>query len=410
MTGSTKLESLLFFSQIIYTQIMETPEGQTKIITTTKRMHSFTRYLRGFLTPGKTSKAIPTRDIPAADLFQNPSESKEVAPDVASNTEIITSEQPALSENTEAATKVNNVDSTVTSEEEVIEIAENPSLHEAPSLEDVATRLLAAENRALLEELGISSRAVIDAKKIAEDLAAFTNEQFKEKHKELRKATDSFLEDKSHYANPAEMNFASYVYSQGSDYVTVNAFGRTHEGVAKIDDSDERLISDESHTSEMKVHVQVPDNFVPFVGLLAELALIAKSRGINKRDATVTAKFYTGFLSKYKSDQARIVFYLHRPIEECFKETVDIIVPLLKLADIGGLKTEVNEDMDVTPPSFNTPVKSEGRITPNLYTAFGHSHLRRELDRRKLLGVVFDESKNYAVPKNYDQSKLKGYI
>ncbi len=300
-----------------------------------------------------------------------------------------------------------------TQEDETTGSPEDVSFHDAPSVDEVANKLLEKENLAMLNRLGISEKGVRDAWDIARDLSNYSNEDYKEKHEKFRKQSGDFLNDKSHLADPASSKLHSYALSQGSDYVMVNIAG-SESTVAKVQDPDEKLLNDPSNTGKLKVHIQVPDNFVPFVGLLAGIALLASEgrarSGGDESFGTVSFKLWTSFRSKWKAEGARIVLYIDQPLEKRFKDTIDTVTPLLELMDIGGLKHEAFEDDDVMPPVLNTPVKKDGKPVPNLYMAFGHSMLRDEMHRRGIIGQVFDESKNYAIPRGYDLSRLEGKV
>ncbi len=302
----------------------------------------------------------------------------------------------------------------VVPEEAVVE--KNPNFHESPSLDELAEKLLQPEQIHLLEKYGITAASIEKAKAIAQDIARLPNEAVKEKLEVLREHTKVFMNDKSNFEGYRQV--MDMVFDDNLAYVQVNPGISGSEGRVDTTGSDEELIKNPENYNTVKLHMQVPDHLVPFVGLLMGQAI--KIRQASQESSLITVpvgwKMFAGFASVQRAEIARIVYYIPGQFTNpnsgammCFENGVDVIAPIAKIMDIGGLREEVREESDVVAPSFNTSVKVDGAIVPNLFVAMGHSHLRREMERRGILGEVFDPEKNYAVAREPIIGELREY-
>ncbi len=278
----------------------------------------------------------------------------------------------------------------------------------APTIDELTERLLQVEALDILKKFGISEATIQRVSTFAKELQQLPNTQYQEKLKRLKTAVDGLINEKSTFDAQTMVHDMVMVDSQ-QGFVTVNNFGG-HNSIDK-DASDDVLLTNPENTGEAKIHVQVPDDLVPMIGpllmvALKDHALNDYSAGKDKTDVAVSSKIFSGYRSIPRADVSRIVFYMNGQFAEgndtginCFRATADIIAPLMEVMNIGGLVNNAQTENDVKPPSYNAPLKHDGKEVPNTYFAFGHSFLRNELAKRGLLDKVYDPQHNSAIPR-----------
>lgn len=297
----------------------------------------------------------------------------------------------------------------------------NQNFHAAPSLNELVQKLLAPEQLHVLEKYGITASSIEKAQTIAQEITSMPNtaDGVTKKMERFQEKTRQFLNDKSNFPGRSQF-FHDRVMNDKLAFVTINLSDGDFEKHVDIHATNEELTANPENFNKLKLHLQVPDHLVPFVGLLLGQAM--KNRLIDdfekkpEADVPLSWKIFAGFQGIHRADIARIVYYMPGKFTDsdkrtmrCFENTVQIFAPIAQAMDIGGLQQEAHEENDVVFPSFNTPLKVNGRIIPNLFFAMGHSHLRREMQRRGILGEVFDKSRNYAVPKGAELNDLAKY-